>query len=36
MILKGLEVPFYIQNKYDNYAPHFDGLMGILTKGLSY
>lgn len=36
MILKGLEVPFYIQNKYNNYAPHFDGLMGILTKGLSH
>jgi len=35
MILKGLEVPFYIQNKYSDYAPHFDGLMSIITKGLS-
>ena len=35
MVLKGLEIPFFLQNKYEKYAPHFEGLMGILTKGLS-
>ena len=35
MVLKGLEIPFFLQNKYKKYAPHFEGLMGILTKGLS-
>ncbi|MDO9155157.1 MAG: TetR/AcrR family transcriptional regulator [Paludibacter sp.] len=35
MVLKGLEIPFFLQNKYENYAPHFDGLIGILTKGMA-
>jgi len=35
MVLKGLEIPFYLQNKYEKYSPHFEGLMGILTKGLT-
>lgn len=35
MIIKGLEIPFFLQNKYVRYAPHFEGLIGILTKGLS-
>lgn len=35
MVLKGLEIPFFLQNKYEKYSPHFEGLMGILTKGLS-
>ena len=35
MVLKGLEIPLYLQDKYDTYSPHFDGLMGILTKGLA-
>ena len=35
MVLKGLEIPFFLQNKYKKYAPHFEGLMGILTKGLA-
>jgi len=35
MIIKGLEIPFFLQNKYVKYAPHFEGLIGILTKGLS-
>ena len=35
MVLKGLEIPFYLQNKYERYSPHFESLMGILTKGLS-
>ena len=35
MVLKGLEIPFFLQNKYGKYAPHFEGLIGILTKGLA-
>lgn len=35
MVLKGLEIPFYLQNKYEKYSPYFEGLMGILTKGLA-
>jgi len=35
MILRGLEIPFFLQNKYEKYSPHFEGLMGILTKGLA-
>ena len=35
MVLKGLEIPFFLQNKYKKYSPYFEGLMGILTKGLA-
>ncbi len=35
MVLKGLEIPFYLQEKYENYSPYFESLMGILTKGLA-
>jgi len=35
MVLKGLEIPFFLQEKYDKYSPHFEGLMGILIKGLA-
>ncbi len=35
MVLKGLEIPFFLQNKYEKYSPHFENLMGILTKGLA-
>ncbi len=35
MVLKGLEIPFFLQGKYNKYSPYFEGLMGILTKGLS-
>jgi AcrR family transcriptional regulator len=35
MVIKGLEIPFFLQNKYVKYAPHFERLIGILTKGLS-
>ena len=35
MVLKGLEIPFFLQNKYEKYSPHFESLMGILTKGLA-
>jgi len=34
MILKGLEIPFFLQNKYKNYSPYFENFLGILTKGL--
>lgn len=34
MVLKGLEVPFFIQDKYKNYAPYFNDLTKIFTKGL--
>ncbi|MBS3992383.1 MAG: TetR/AcrR family transcriptional regulator [Bacteroidetes bacterium] len=35
MVMKGLEIPFFLQNKYEKYAPHFDGLIKILNKGLA-
>jgi AcrR family transcriptional regulator len=34
MVLKGLEIPFFIQDKYTNYAPYFNDLTRIFTKGL--
>ena len=35
MVIKGLEIPFYLQNKYTKYSPHFDDLIGVLIKGVS-
>jgi len=35
MVLKGLEIPFFLQEKYEKYSPYFESLMGILTKGLT-
>jgi len=35
MVLKGLEIPFFLQGKYEKFSPHFDNLSGILIKGLS-
>ena len=35
MVLKGLEMPFFIQDKYKNYSSHFDDLIKIFTKGLT-
>ncbi len=35
MVLKGLEIPFFLQGKYDKYSPHFDDLSEILIRGLS-
>ena len=35
MVLKGLEIPFFLQKKYEKYSPYFEGLMGILTKGIA-
>lgn len=34
MVLKGLEIPFFLQNKYEKYLPYFDSLVNILNKGL--
>ncbi len=34
MVLKGLEIPFFIQNKYKSYSPYFDDLTRIFNKGL--
>lgn len=35
MVLKGLEIPFFLQNKYEKYTPHFEGLISILKKGVT-
>jgi len=35
MVIKGLEIPFFLQNKYTKYSPHFDDLIGVLIKGVS-
>ncbi len=35
MILKGLEIPLYIQGKYEQYLPHIEGMTKMLTKGMS-
>ncbi len=35
MVLKGLEIPFFLQDKYDDLNPYFDDLLRILIKGLS-
>jgi len=35
MVLRGLEIPFFLQNKFEKYSPYFEGLMGILTKGIA-
>lgn len=35
MVMKGLEIPFYLQGKYVKFSPHFDGLISIVSKGLS-
>ena len=34
MVMKGLEIPFFLQNKYEKYSPHFYGLIKILNKGM--
>ncbi len=35
MVLKGLEIPFFLQDKYEKYSPYFENLMSIFTKGLT-
>ncbi|MDX9773632.1 MAG: TetR/AcrR family transcriptional regulator [Bacteroidales bacterium] len=34
MIIKGLEIPFFLQNKYQEYFPYFNGMAKILIKGM--
>lgn len=34
MVLKGLEIPFFLQKKYSDLRPHFNGLLRILINGL--
>jgi len=34
MVLKGLEIPFFLQNKYGEYSPYFEGLISILKNGI--
>tara|TARA_R110002153_G_scaffold273590_1_gene444871 strand:+ start:228 stop:809 length:582 start_codon:yes stop_codon:yes gene_type:complete len=34
MVLKGLEVSLFVQEKYDDYVPYFNGLSDIFIKGL--
>jgi len=35
MVLKGLEIPFFIQGNYAKYSPYFDDMLNILIKGVS-
>ena len=35
MVLRGLEIPFFLQKKYEKYSPYFEGLMEILIKGVA-
>lgn len=35
MVMKGLEIPFFLQGKYSKYSPYFEGLLSIVTKGLA-
>lgn len=34
LILKSSEIQFFVQNRYEEFAPHFDELLGIVIKGL--
>lgn len=34
MVLRGLEIPFFLQGKYRQYSPYFDDLLNILIKGI--
>jgi len=34
MILKGSEVPFYLQNRYDDFKNHVDYLLSIILNGI--
>lgn len=35
MTVKGLEGPFFLQGRYEEYVPYFDALAKIILKGLS-
>jgi len=34
MMIKGLEIPFFIHGRYVEYAPYFDDLSKVILKGL--
>ncbi len=34
MVSHGLEIPFFLQNKYEELNPYFDGMLKMLIKGL--
>jgi hypothetical protein len=33
MISKGLEIPFFLQHKYEELSPYFDDMLRMLVKG---
>lgn len=35
MVLKGLDVPLFIQDKYHDLRPYLDGMLDILIRGIS-
>jgi AcrR family transcriptional regulator len=35
IVLRGLEIPFFLQNKYEKYSPYVEGLIGILIRGVA-
>ena len=35
MVLKGLEIPFFIQGNYKKYSPYLGDMLNILIKGIS-
>ncbi|MCD4794645.1 MAG: TetR/AcrR family transcriptional regulator [Bacteroidales bacterium] len=35
MVLKGLEIPFFIQGNYQKYSPYLGDMLNILIKGIS-
>ncbi len=34
MILKGLEIPLFVQGKYEQYVSHMEGMASMLLKGM--
>lgn len=36
MVLKGLEIPFYLQDKYTYFKEHVDYLLNIVLEGVAY
>lgn len=35
MLLKGLEIPFFIGGEYERLESHFDNLINVISKGIS-
>lgn len=34
MVSRGLEIPFFLQHKFEELSPYFDGMLNMLIKGL--